>query len=481
MLSVKPGPFAVFTHLVIDPAGALTDETQFEGLVARLKSACRRLDSPNGWQPTLCVFLDTVWQNLFPNLRTCHDFELWRWQSRALRTRLTNALEDCRCPVKLIMADDLDQLVVMIPPVDGFALSRLLAGDSPTSLYDVPKLVKWLLQTANPDRPLATLDVDVLFSGKEEESELGNSLGTLLNAVTSAAGTGQAFILSGQYLERAKALRLLGPGVVGEDWALDALNGSPTRTALLSKRNQASGAIELQLDAVRAFFRSHTRLGLAPAFGGTISGAGQVMSSGCLDNPPWTHFRRNVLWCDDYLLRSFHVARGLIAPSSPAVEPSALFPKWRVLDSTSLTQREIDWHRENYIPTFLLGAVACTWTNRNIVSGLDRGTISANELWEFARDQLQRISREWSQPAYEGTFLAELMIAPWQSAFAPHGLRQAIDDFPMRYPASVPPQSLPRAMQNLIEDALLIPVARDYWKRLQGAVHALGLANWWKI
>lgn len=485
MSQLEPRSFVVFTHRVVDAALVLADDAKFDALVAQILLFCRKLSLTPGWRPTLGLFLDTVWQNLFPELQSCESVKSWRLDSEALRIRLTSALRDADCPVRLIMAEDLERLLPDPAVTRGFAASRLLAGNSRSSLYDQPKWVKQSFQAANPGIPVLTFDVDVLSEQPKDDPshvQFAKSLGLLLKTATSVAKQGRPFVMSGQYLSQERAARLLGSAPVDDNCRLDAVNGSSTRTAYLSKFNAQTGEMELDLNAVRASLQSQRALGLAPAFGGPVSGAGQIMSSECLDYPPFTQFRQNVLWCDDYVLRAFHVARGLIAEAAPCVEPAAIFVKPRVASNQKLTQRDMDWHRDNYIPAFLAGAVLCAWANSEIVNGLDMGTATSAELWESGRDQLNMVAREWSKPVYQPTQLGTFMTSPWPSPYAPQGLLKAITDLPQQFPEGEPPQkSLQESLRNLVEDALLIRTTREYWKQVQTRFLALEVSDRWKV
>lgn len=486
-------PFAAFTHVVVDSATLLADFAKFQALVDQVRWCCQKLGGVAGWQGTLCLFLDSTWQNLFLDLQPGGDFNVatWKGQTRELRTRMEAALREAACPVRLIMADDLERLLADTPnPPEGRTRSRLLAGEVRASRYDVPKLAKWLIQALNLGVPVATFDWDVLSNGSRSSGEaiakrFANSAELLLKATTSADLVGRSFVMSGQYLDSQRSLAWGSSLPAWVDWELDALNGSATRTAFLCQTDPATGALAMQFDAVRAFFRSLNSLGLAPPFGVSISGAGQIMSDSCLAFPPWTHFRWNVVWCDDYLLSAFHIARGLIAADTPCIEQAATFVKPRVVSASSLTQRDVDWHRDNYFPGLILGSIVCAWASRDVVTRMESGALSPAELWELSRSQLNRIVAEWTQPIYATTWLAAFMNGATSSPFAPQGIARAVADLPANFPGfatAIPAMpSLQESLQTLIEDFLMIPESQAYWRKLLAAFESSATSATWTI
>jgi len=470
---------------------AITLDIDVHGLARDLIRYYEKIDNAPSWRGTLYVFLDTGWQNVLPELRVVTDYDDWQRRNRELKKALVPFLDGRR--IRLIMADDMELLIAESPaPKAPLTLARLLCGNAARSLYDVPKVSKFLIQVANPDSPVLLFDWDLLAFGDSPlfpsiEISFGANLKKLLDHVQAlkAGGNPKSFVRSGQYLTRKRATQLINRSTIPPaGWELAAYNGSAARTMFLAD-DPLDPLSPMRIDVVRAFFKSLGAYGLgAPAFGAPISGAGMTMSPAlAAEWPPCSHFRQNVMWQDDWFLSSWHAGANR---ADFGVVEDAVFVKPRVLELSMVTLPAMHFHLADYLPGLVLGTVMSGWATSGAFEDVRQGKAPAQQLWSEALARLNEVVKQWGSAAFAKTYLHSFIHLASPSTFAPSGLADATKRLPETFPTSTltvagsPP--LEAALRMLVEDCAAYGSFVEYWRELVGEFQdGLGQAHPWRL
>ncbi len=258
----------------------------------------------------------------------------------------------------------LNSLVDVDPQLVGF----LSGARGKSFTYDSPKFAEAVIRLARGDIP--HLAADPVLRIDEDAKPTAGSISRLLQAYAEISREAPFFFFSGTY------------GNPGGEY--DPINDHAVRTHWLATVPQKPHVklSEPQTELARTFLADLSVLGatqqipdcpshysqeLKALVAGqptdktqrcpqVISGAGLIMSRRAVNFfPPFMNFENRIVWVDDHLKRRFHEAAGDISSETLECVSDATIQQDR--HPEGLTQKDIDWAKEQYFDRLLHGCM----------------------------------------------------------------------------------------------------------------------------
>ena len=450
--------YILFTHL---PKPFLERALKALENVADRLGACLNEPDAHG---ILVLFVDPGWLSLLNTIGT--DFNPVKMaeefgEIEKIKKRVNTLLKDTPtlCDrLRLVTAETLYPILNNLrggkPGLEATRLKKFLAGTEPGVRYDTTKVVEALVRVRHLGSgiPVLRVDWDALLNDETVSRLLSTLARSIPNFCSELAANHRvhSYVVSGLYdrplkkpegwnisdFNKAFATRIF-PALVPTAAAILKLDEAAViedgveQDCKLNSESEFTRIVEPLFDRnvmIKYYGLEKSDEGL-PGLGSdpvksVVSGAGMVISEGAiLDLPPFSNFRQNVMWIDDYLKYELHRALGHFAQVSttisvsdsleaPCRHPSAKVYKDRILAGQGNLRI---YTLGGYIPTLFWGILLDGWIRSEgnpeertpfvvaLEDALKRGIFEDSErnrlrsaLRELAITRINKVIRLWS-------------------------------------------------------------------------------------
>ncbi|PWU12328.1 MAG: hypothetical protein C5B49_16520 [Bdellovibrio sp.] len=332
--------------------------------------------------------------------------------------------------IRFITSLDLGVVLDRVNVPSAEALQHFVLGDKPDMRYDIPKIPEAILRLRllGSGAPVFRVDQDVIFREDDQrldETGLFSAVGSCLKAYEGRLRDTNVstFVFSASY--NTRVLTELQPKTerfAAWGWAF-ATRMHPAlvvrldeieRICKLEKKSEKDAAWstyvesalndklicqwyglnesrfrkrELQVD----FLKGLVEVGAHPTTS-VISGAFLCLSDGAiLDLPPFSNFRRNVMWIDDHLKYSLHREMQHFTSDKLDLRPGLSYSRLDAAMVTKARPNVVDlpaYVFASYLPTLLWGTIMDDWIAPNPVLKFRLEDVKDKTSWKEAQTRL---------------------------------------------------------------------------------------------